>query len=103
MPSVPAPPSVVLLAAGFILGFATASGLCLAWRAQDRRTRRLVLGFAATALADALARLQESIEVNALDSNLLREVGGCRDLAAAVAKVAVEYRCARPTPDCRER
>jgi len=80
-------PSVVLPVAGFVLGFCAASGLCFAWRLQDRRTRRLVLGFAADALLKCLGDL-----VTALPrfSDVAEQAGRCRHLAAAVAKVAVE-------------
>ena len=91
MPTVLGPSTGLLWGAvGFVTGFALASGLCLAWRSQDRRFRRLVVGFAANALVVALVRLEESIRAHAPDLDLRREVGGCRELAAAVAKVAEE-------------
>ena len=82
--------NAVVLAAGIAIGFAVASALCLTWRAQDQRIRRLSLGFAARTLVGALDRLTASIETIALDPDLLREVSQCRDLAAALANVAEE-------------
>jgi len=85
MPTVLAAPTGLLWAA--VVGFCAASGLCLAWRSQERRTRRLVLGFAAQALVKCLADL-----VTALPrySDVAEQAGRCRNLAAAVVKVAEE-------------
>ena len=74
-------------AAGFCLG---ASVLGAAWAVLDGRrryVRRLVLGFAARALVDALTDLEQDGE---LGYHHMHRVGDIRDLAAAVAKVAQE-------------
>ena len=73
------------LAAGIILGFGAASAMCLGWRERERRLRRQTLGAATLALTAALAQLESSIERDAFDPGLLREVGVCRDLAATLA------------------
>ena len=76
------------LLAGTIVGFGAASALAAAWRGRERRLRRAGIGTATRTLAAALAHLQESIETIALDPELLAEVAGCRDLAAALARLA---------------
>lgn len=77
--------SIVLPGVGFMVGFATAAGLCLRWRVQDLRLRRLAMGYAASSLLAAITRLEEHLPI---DGALNREAAGVRELAAAVAKLA---------------
>lgn len=87
--SIPAAPGALLAsgAAGFALGAGVASAVFGVLDAHHRHLRRLVLGFAARSLQDALAAL---LEDNGLPHRLAQPVANARDLAAAVARVAGE-------------
>lgn len=74
-------------AVGFALGAGAASAVFGVLDAHHRHLRRLVLGFAARSLQDALAAL---LEDNGLPHRLTQPVANARDLAAAVARVAGE-------------
>lgn len=75
---------------GMIVGFGAASVLCLAWRERERRLRKAGIGTLTGTLAAALVQLAESIEREAFDPGLLRQVADCRDLAATLAGVVTE-------------
>lgn len=74
-------------AAGFTIGAGALSAVFAILDAHRRQMRRLVLGFAARALVDALTAL---VEDGDLPYRLMYQGGSARDLAAAVAKVAEE-------------
>jgi len=74
-------------AVGFALGAGASSAVFAAVEYHRRHVRRLVLGFAARSLQDALAALMEDGD---LTYRLMHQVEGLHDLAAAVARVAGE-------------
>lgn len=76
MGTIPQPALAFL--AGAAVGFAGASGLCRAWRARERRWRRLAVGVAVRRLQAAVAGLREQAPGADVDT--------IRRLAAAIAR-----------------
>jgi|GEM_PF-3579773 len=74
-------------AVGFFVGAGIVSAACAVVGYHRRQVRRLVLGFSARALVDALNDLEQDGE---LGYHHMHRVGERRDLAAAVARVAEE-------------
>lgn len=85
--SVASPAFLWGIVAGLCAGAGLVAGVCGILCAHRRQIRRTVLGFAAQSLVDALEALQQEGE---LGYHHIRQVGNIRDLAAAVARVAME-------------